>query len=190
MRYSRVALFLALAPGLGLAACAEQADEGAPAMEMAAMDMAALAAEMDQLQSAWKQAYEAGNAAGVAALYTDDAVYLAPYNDAIHGRAAIEARFAEQMGMMSGRITIERTDYGGSGDLSYGIGTYAVEMQMEGAEAPMTENGKYITLAKRGADGSWKIYAHIWNTSLPEAEVARMLSEMAGMSEMSEMSEM
>ncbi len=51
-------------------------------------------------------------------------------------------------------------------------------------EASMTDTGKYLTLAKRGADGSWEIYAHIWNTNLSEAEVARMLS---GMSEMSNM---
>ncbi len=47
--------------------------------------------------------------------------------------------------------------------------------------ASMTDSGKYLTLAKRGADGSWKIHAHIWNTSLSQAEVAEMLTRMAGM---------
>jgi len=192
MKYTRMALVLALVPCLGLISCAQQEgqEEG---MEMAAMDMEALGAEMTQLEAAWEEAYEGGDATALAGLYAEDAVYMAPYGDALRGRAAVEARLAEQMEMMSERqITIERTDYGGSGDLAYGIGTYTLDMQMGMGDMaqPMTDNGKYVTLARRGADGSWKIYAHIWNTSLPEAQVAEMLSTMAGMSEMSDMSEM
>ncbi len=183
MKYTKAILVLALVPCLGLIACAEQAEQEGAAMEMAAMDMETLGAEMSQIEAAWKTAYEAGDAAAVAGLYTEDAVYLAPYMGAARGRAALQTQLAASMGMMSSRqITINRTDQGGSGDLSYGIGTYTVQMRMGGAPEPMTDNGKYLTLAKRGADGSWKIYAHIWNTSLSQAEVAKMLSRMAGMS--------
>ncbi len=180
MKHTRLALVLALVPCLGLIACAEQAEQEGAAMEMAAMDVEALSAEMSQIEAAWKAGYEAGDAAAVAGLYTEDAVYLAPYMGATRGRAALQAQLAESMGMMSSRqITINRTDQGGSGDLSYGIGTYTVEVMMGGAS--MTDSGKYLTLAKRGADGSWKIHAHIWNTSLSQAEVAEMLTRMAGM---------
>ncbi len=180
MKYLKTILLLAFVPCVGLIACAEQAEQEGAAMEMAAMDMETLSAEMSRIEAAWKAGYEAGDAAAVAGLYTDDAVYLAPYMGVTRGRATLEAQLAESMGMMSSRqITINRTDQGGSGDLSYGIGTYTVEMMM--GEAPMTDNGKYVTLAKRGADGSWKIYAHIWNTSLSQAEVAQMLGRMAGM---------
>lgn len=173
-----IALFFALAPSLGLIACAQQA-------EQEAVDMEALASAMAAIEADWKQAYEAGDAAGVAALYAEDAVYLAPYADATRGRAAIEARLAETMGAMSERrITIERFDAGAAGDLAYGIGTYALEMHMAGVEEPMSDRGKYVTIAKLGADGTWKIYAHIWNTSLPEADVVRMLSGMAALGEM------
>ncbi len=145
------------------------------------MDMEALNTAMSQIEAAWKTGYEAGDAAAVAGLYTEDAVYLAPYFGATRGKAALQAQLAESMGMMSSRkITINRTDQGGSGDLSYGIGTYTVEMMM--GTASMTDNGKYLTLARRGADGTWKIYAHIWNTSLSQAEVAKMLTQMAQMS--------
>lgn len=181
MKRTEIAPILAIVPCLALVACAEQAEqEETPAMEMSAtVDTQALAATMDEMEAAWETAYEAGDATTLASLYAQDAVYMPPYMDAIQGRAAIEARFTETMGMTSGQqITIERTDFGASGDLAYGIGTYAVEMQMGDAAEPVAENGKYVTISKRGEDGSWRIYAHIWNTSLSEAEVAEMLSSM------------
>jgi uncharacterized protein (TIGR02246 family) len=189
-------LALALIPCLALISCAERPDqeeagqeEAASSMEMSTeMDREALDESLGQTEAAWEQAFESGDAAALAALYTDDALYLAPYDEAVHGRAAIEAAVAENMGMMTNRqVTIERTDYGGSGDLAYGIGTYAVEMQPREAPEPISANGKYVTLTKRGADGTWKIYAHIWNTSMPEAEVAKMLSNMPAPTDSSSM---
>lgn len=192
---TKLALVLILVPCLGLLSCAEQPDqeetaqeEAASTMEMAAMDMEALDEAMSQMEATWERAYESGDAAAVAALYTDDALYLAPYAEAARGRADIEARLTEGIGMMKDRhITIDRVDYGGSGDLSYGIGTYALEMRVGDAAEPISDNGKYITLAKRSAGGTWKIFAHIWNTSMSEAEVAEMLSNMAPASESSNM---
>jgi len=179
---------LTLVPALALLGCAQAEQEG---MEMETMDMEALTTEMAQVEAEWAQAYEAGDAAAVASLYAVDAVYLPPYMDAIRGRAAIQTRLSEAMGMMSDRqITIERTDAGAAGDLAYAIGTYAVEMGMMGMEEPMSDNGKYITISRRAADGSWEIVAHIWNTSLSEGDVAQMLSTMSEMSGMSEMDNM
>ncbi|MGD8700443.1 MAG: SgcJ/EcaC family oxidoreductase [Gemmatimonadales bacterium] len=178
MKLTKIALILAFVPCLGLIACAQQA-------EQEAIDMEALAAAMAAIEADWKQAYDAGDAAAVAALYAEDAVYMAPYSEAARGRPAIEARLAEVMGATSERkVTIERFDAGAAGDLSYGIGTYTLEMGMAGVEQPMTDSGKYMTIAKLGADGTWKIYAHIWNTSQPEADVMRRLSSMAAMGEM------
>ena len=178
MKLTNIALILLLVPCLGPIACAPQA-------EQEAVDMEALVAAMAAIEADWKQAYDGGDAAAVAALYTEDAVYMAPYAESARGRPAIEAKLAEVMGATSERrITIERSDAGAAGDLAYGIGTYALEMRMAGVEQPMSDRGKYMTIAKLGADGSWKIYAHIWNTSLPEADVVRMLSSMAAMGEM------
>ena len=174
MKLTKVALILALIPCSGLIACARQA-----AQEEAA-DMQAITAAMADVESAWKQGYDRGDAAAVASLYAEDAIYLEPYRDVVRGRSAIEARLAELMGRTTARqVTIERTDAGAAGDLAYGIGTFALEMRMQGAREPMRDNGKYVTIAKRGTDGAWKILAHIWNTSLAEADVVQMLSAMS-----------
>lgn len=179
MKLTKVALILALIPCSGLIACAPQA------AQEEAVDIEAIIAAMADMESAWKQGYDRGDAAAVASLYAEDAIYLAPYMDAVRGRSAIEARLAETMGRMSARqVTIQRSDAGAAGDLAYGIGTFTLEMRMAGAREPVNDNGKYITIAKRGADGSWKIYAHIWNTSMAEADVVQMLSAMSGMGNM------
>lgn len=189
MKLTRVVLAVALVPLLGLLSCGQAGQQ--EGMEMGAMDMEALAADMAELSADWVQAYEAGDAAALASLYADDAIYLAPYNEAVRGRAAIQTRFAEVIGTTTERhVTVERADAGGSGDLAYGIGSYSVELGMAGAETPVTDRGKYITIAKRGEDGAFRIYAHIWNTSLPESEVMQMLSTMSEMSAMSEMDNM
>lgn len=185
MDFAKYARVLTLVPCLAVISCAEQAEEGG--MEMASVDMQALETAMADVSNAWEQAYEAGNVADLAGLYADDAYYMPPYQEAIHGQAAIESYLSGMMAQTSNRaITIERTDFGGSGDLSYSIGTYSVEMGMAGAEQPITDAGKYLTLARRGADGSWQIAAHIWNTSKSQAEVAQELAAMAEASEMSE----
>jgi uncharacterized protein (TIGR02246 family) len=159
--------------------CAQEGAEQAQQMEMAAtVDMAALEAVMDEIRGTWEQTYEAGDVAGVAALYATDAIYMAPYAEARNGRAAIEQAFTENMAMMANRaVEIIGTDQGVSGDLAYEIGTYAQTAEVEGQ--PYEDFGKYLVVSKRQADGSWKIVAHIFNTNLPrEMPGAMMEGEM------------
>jgi len=53
-----------------------------------------------------------------------------------------------------------------SGDLGYTFGTYELSFDGPGG-ARIVDNGKYITVWKKGTDGSWKVAADMFNTSLP-----------------------
>jgi ketosteroid isomerase-like protein len=53
-----------------------------------------------------------------------------------------------------------------SGDLGYTFGTY--ELSFDGPDGVrIVDNGKYMTVWKKGTDGSWKVAADMFNTSLP-----------------------
>lgn len=112
----------------------------------------------DQLTAAWVKAVDAGDAAAVAALYTEDAQSLPPGGPAITGRKAIETYWREDLG--SGAIVTRLTprDSVAQADLLHVNGTY--EVAAKGSAAPLAA-GQYQQLWKR-VDGDWKVHDEIW----------------------------
>jgi len=105
-----------------------------------------------RISEEWKDAYNSGNAARVASLYTEDGHYLSAHIRA-HGREAIRSYF--QRGIDAGghidaiRVQEARSD----GKLAYAIGTY------EATNAGQRVDGRIlVVLEKRGGD--WLIAAH------------------------------
>lgn len=52
-------------------------------------------------------------------------------------------------------------EYGVDGDLAYQVGTFAVR------GTPQPEEGKFVNVLKRQADGSWKVAVSIFNSDRP-----------------------
>jgi len=131
-----------------------------PAMgQAAAADLPAQIAKMSQ---AWQTAYNAGDAAALAALYTDDAKVMAPGSAAVSGRAAIQAIFAQDIARGS-KNALTQVEVFGGGDLAVEIGGW-VETGADGAHK---DHGSFLTVYKRvGSD--WKIYRDTWNSSMTQ----------------------
>jgi len=120
-----------------------------------AVDTAAVVAQVAQVRTAWRQAALAHDAAGVAALYTDDAVFVGSDGQAVSGRAAIQEALAPFVAGMSG-MELSATHTVAGVDLASDMGTYSQTLQTpEGAEQSMT--GSYLVVLRRQPDGSWKI---------------------------------
>ena len=107
---------------------------------------------MGNIAQEWKNAYNRGDAAKVAALYTEDGYYLSAHILA-HGREAIEAYW--RRGIAAGGhidfikpLTIFR-----SGDLGYTVGVY------QATNAGVTVDGR-ILIVLRKINGRWLIAAH------------------------------
>ena len=100
----------------------------------------------------WKTAYNSGDPARVAALYTDDGYYLSAHVLA-HGRTQIEAYW--QKGILAGgRIDFIRAlMVHASGGLGYAVGTY------QATNAGVTVDGRVLLVFRR-IDGRWLIAAH------------------------------
>jgi ketosteroid isomerase-like protein len=101
----------------------------------------------------------------VAALYTEDAVWMPPNQPIIRGRAAIQAWNEAYPPVTEFNLTIEEID--GFGNLAYVRGASSTTMEPEGAPEPIRSTGKYIEIRRKQQDGSWLISIDIFNSALP-----------------------
>jgi ketosteroid isomerase-like protein len=60
-----------------------------------------------------------------------------------------------------------KADVAKSGDIAYTQGTYSMTMSDPKTKQPVTDKGKYVTVYKKQADGSWKAVSDILNSDLP-----------------------
>ena len=111
----------------------------------------------EEVYAAFSAAYQAGDPAAVAALYGEDAFYLAPGGEIERGEVARHFEFLSSFEPGTGPvIEFEIMDRTISGDLAYDIGYYT--LRRAGADTSQGR-GKFIVIWKRGADGVWRIHA-------------------------------
>ena len=111
--------------------------------------------------------YERGDAAGQAALYTDDGVIFPPGRAAIRGRAAIEAYWRLPTGE---RVTSHRTTADSVvlvGSTAYDWGTFAVTGERNGQA--YSGGGKYVIVWREVQSGDWRMHLDMWNSGPPRA---------------------
>ena len=118
--------------------------------------------QIEKVSKAWEKAYNAGDAAGVAALYTKDGKVMAPGAEAASGTKAIQAMFAADLaGGAKNALTTE--DVVGFGDNALETGKWVATS----ADGKHLDHGAYMTLYKKEG-GSWKLYRDIWNSAMPK----------------------
>jgi uncharacterized protein (TIGR02246 family) len=87
--------------------------------------------------------------------YTDDASVLFPDRPPTKGREAIEAILEGYAAAGTKLASVNPVKVGSSGDLGYYAGTYQLDTP-SGDGSTMKESGKFVTLFRLQADGSWK----------------------------------
>jgi uncharacterized protein (TIGR02246 family) len=107
-------------------------------------------------------AFGGGNAARIAALYTEKAQLLPPNSDAVIGREAIQGFWQALLDMGLKEAELEVVEAEGHGDTAIEVGKYA----LNGEGGQQLDTGKYIVIWKR-EDGQWKLHRDIFNSSLP-----------------------
>ena len=115
---------------------------------------------IEKLNDAWTAAFNKGDDAAVAALYTEDAYVLPPGSSMVKGRAAIEAfwRQAAQQMTDAKLTTVDVLPLGRSAAREVGTVTLKTKSQ-----PPQEVVGKYVVVWRKiGRD--WKLATDIWNT--------------------------
>ena len=117
-------------------------------------------ATLEKLNDAWTAAFNKGDAAAVAMLYTEDAYVLPPGSAMVKGRAAIEAfwRQAAQQMTDAKLTTVDVLPLGRAAAREIGTVTLKTKSQ-----PPQEVVGKYVVVWRKiGRD--WKLATDIWNT--------------------------
>lgn len=122
-------------------------------------------ADEEQLRTtskAWEDAFNAGDAKALAAIYAPDAKLLPPNSDFVQGREAIQEYWGPFIEGVQGELEIQEVFV--QGNLANVIGTYIIDVDGE-----VVDRGKYIEVWKR-TNGQWQLHRDIWNTSFPQSE--------------------
>ena len=107
-------------------------------------------------------AYNQGDAAGLAALYTENGQLLPTNNDFITGKPAIQAFWQARMNPGVSSVKLESIEIETHGSTSIEVGLYSVQAQ----ENQILDKGKYIVIWKFER-GQWKLHRDMMNSSLP-----------------------
>ena len=132
-------------------------------------DAAEAGATFDRVYEEFSRAYRDGDPAGVAALYAEDAWYLAPGDSIAQGQVVRHFEWLSSSQLGTGPVVeFEIVDRAVAGDLAYDIGYYRI--RAAGAPEGSGSGGKFIVVWKRGADGTWRIHADGYSEVRGEGE--------------------
>ena len=118
--------------------------------------------EFANLSKDWEVAYNARDAARVAALYAEDGMVMPPNTAGAQGREAIEAYIKKDMATAPGKLEIKTDVQGSDGNLGFARGTY----QFIDGDGKVVDKGKWVEVRKK-INGKWYIYSDIWNSDMP-----------------------
>jgi len=118
--------------------------------------------EIERRVGEFVAAFNRGDMAALAGLYTEDAKLLPPDSAMMTGRSAIQQFWqgARDMGVREVDLRVQEVEQGG--DLASEIGLATLMIQPEGGQAT-TDTVKYVVVWKRQRGGPWQLAVDIWN---------------------------
>lgn len=110
------------------------------------------AEEYRSLLDAYETAVASGNPEAIGRLFCDDAIFLAPNQDALHGPDAVVADYTSSLGD-GYTVKMEIEHIQDCGDYCFGSGIF----EYDGG------SGKWLHVLKRQPDRSLRIHRLCWN---------------------------
>jgi uncharacterized protein (TIGR02246 family) len=122
------------------------------------------AATICRIGEDWARHWNAGDLDGVVAAYAEDAVYLPPHHEAVHGRDAIREYLKAPLSHGVSDLAFTVTYIKQQGPIAWDVGTYRMTIpQTDGTKKE--DQGKYLTVWKR-VGRNWKIASDAWSSDL------------------------
>jgi uncharacterized protein (TIGR02246 family) len=112
----------------------------------------------------WSAAFLAGNAAGVASLYTEDGAQVQVSGDWARGREGITKAMQAQFDTLAVKAREDITEEAfAAGDYTVEIGHYSYQGTSKTGNKPLSSAGRYMAVWRKDAHGVWRIYRDIGN---------------------------
>ena len=124
-------------------------------------DSSQISEGISKTNEAFMAALANGDAAGVAAQYTEDAQVLPPNGDLVSGKQDIQNLFQGFIDSGISGISLESTETEGMGDTAFEVGKYTLSVDDQ-----VVDNGKYIVIWKKDGE-DWKLHRDIFNSNVP-----------------------
>lgn len=118
--------------------------------------------EIDAANAEFARVFAAGDAAGLAARYTEQGQILPPFAEVVSGRAAIEAYWKAAFQAGLSKVTLTALEVEAFGDTAIETG----RAEITDAAGRQMDVAKYIVIWKR-VNGEWKMHKDIFNSDLP-----------------------
>jgi ketosteroid isomerase-like protein len=124
-------------------------------------------AAVQAVDTAFATALNAGDLARVVRSYDHDAWLLPPNALPVRGRDGIRGFWGGFLRSYEVRLTVGADRTEGQGDLVYLVGHYHMETRPRSPEVPVLppEDGKFLEVLKRGADGRWTYVADMFSSN-------------------------
>ncbi len=108
------------------------------------------------------ESLNSGDAAGVAAHYTDDAALLPPDAAKVDGRDGIRGAWQSFIDADYRDVAMSTQEVDVFGDVANEVGT--ISATSAGGNGNCRQMvGKYVAVWKRGRDDTWRLHRDIWN---------------------------
>jgi uncharacterized protein (TIGR02246 family) len=140
-------------------------------------DREAVAAIEDRIRAA----YAIGDADGVAAQYTEDAILMSPGKPPVVGRKAIAETFRPFFAVFRGELAQEIEEIEVLGDQAYMRGKIRINVTAKKGRANAELHGKYLAIARRCPDGVWRFSRDIYNYDHPTPQRISILGWLFGL---------
>ncbi len=124
-------------------------------------DSSQISEGISKTNEAFMSAFSDGDAAGVAAQYTEDGQVLPPNGDLVSGKQDIQNLFQGFIDSGVTGISLESTEVEGMGDTAFEVGKYTLSVDDQ-----VIDNGKYIVIWKKDGE-QWKLHRDIFNSNIP-----------------------
>lgn len=160
--FARKRLTTVLVIALGAAACQPPAQQPG---ELSAEDEAAIRAQMD----GFVEAVRATDWAAAAEVYAEDFVLMIPEAPVMQGRETWR-EWAMSFNATVTEYNIEIDEIDGRADFAFVRGRFSETLLFENMPEPISGAGKFLSIWRKGADGSWHIALEAWNSDEPAAE--------------------